>query len=68
MDRLFNEIQRPERSRDPPSENFSYNNSIDIEALNADIYDSTEEYPFQNGIASEKDGKCCSSDNGMRFI
>jgi hypothetical protein len=68
LDVLFSEMQRPDNFQVSP-EKFSYNSNIDIEALNADIYDSAEEYPFRNDSASIKNPKSCSpSDHGTPYI
>jgi hypothetical protein len=62
LDVLFSAMQRPENFQVSP-EKFSYNSNVDIEALNADIYDSAEEYPFRHDGASIQNAKnCCPSE------
>lgn len=56
-------MQRNQLKKNPaPSDTSSFYSNIDIEALNADIYDSSEEYPF-NADASKNDKKSPISDN-----
>lgn len=52
-----------------PSETSSFYSNVDIEALNADIYDSNEEYPFQNVDSAKHVKKAfISENNGTRHF
>ncbi len=66
-------MQRDTLTEPISSEPSSFDNNVDIEALNADIYDSNEEYPFSRDIPpsidmSKNDKKGFTSENiGIRL-
>lgn len=57
LDRLFSEMERPQLPKySATSDVSSFYSNVDIEALNADMYDSNEEYPFRkDGLKNDKD-------------